>query len=258
MRRKILSLTSLVFLMVSTGTALSFSVNIDSVTDADAHFPKHDDNTTLVHETGVTLENTGSIGCVYRLKGKYRYGNKTQIRYSNPYPLRPSQTVDAELFFLPENYSGNVQVQLYSTYCDRENLIEEFNFTSLSQNIANNTLESRTRDVTEESAEVEVETEQGILVPQETPPYWKASSAKIRNGSATIHYDPPIYDDSRNLTYTVVNKEGILGTTKIRLKEQTTYMERLKENAVRILAVLLAFSLILNTKVLMDLRRRKK
>ncbi|MFB6145050.1 MAG: hypothetical protein ABEJ99_00920 [Candidatus Nanohaloarchaea archaeon] len=239
-------------LLVSPAAALTFDVSIGVLADMDASFPQYESNTSAVQTVNVTVKNTGSIGCVYRLKAEFRYRNQTQIRYSQPYPLFPNELANARLRFIPENYTGPVEASLYSTYCGQQKSVENITFRSLRSNTAENSIESRVVSADEDSATVELEESGGLLVPRQTPPYWKASSARIREGRATIHYSPPIYSREEKLNYTVVRNGSIAGYTTVDLDVEKTYWERLRQRLPRILAILLGFSLLLNVRLLRD------
>lgn len=238
-------------LLVSPAAALTFDVSIGVLADMDASFPQYESNTSAVQTVNVTVKNTGSIGCVYRLKGEFRYGNQTQTRYSQPYPLFPNELANARLRFIPENYTGKVETSLYSTYCDQQKFVKNITFESLRKNTVNTSIESKTLDADDESASIELEQERGMLVPRETPPYWKASSARIRNGTATLHYSPPIFTREK-LNYTVVRNGSVTGYTTVDLQVEETYWDRLRERLPRILGILLFFSLLLNLRLLRD------
>jgi hypothetical protein len=251
MKKEITCAVMLVFL-ASSAAALSFDISIGALTDAETHFVKHSPNTTAVETINVSVENTGSIGCVYQLKGDFRYGNTTQTRYSEPYPLFPNEMENARLHFIPENYTGKVEASLYSTYCDQQKFVQNVTFESLKTNTADTSIESKTLEADDESAEIELQQERGMLVPKETPPYWRASSARVEDGRATLSYSPPIFLEDEKLNYTVVRNGSITGYTTVDLRVEETYWDRLRERLPRILGVLLFFSLLLNLRLLRD------
>lgn len=250
MNRKILFLVTVIFL-ISGSAALEFDVNVDALTESSEYGIEYRNNTT-VQQVNTTVLNGGSIGCTFRLKGEFEYANQTQTRYSSPYSLFPGAEEQMQLYFIPENYTGNVQTTIYTQYCDQEKQIKEFNFTSPESVLANNTIESRTRSVTETESTVKIDSEDGRLVPKEAPAYWKTGSAKLVNGTATVEYEAPIFQEGENLTYTVLDRENnIVGETQVYLKAEETIWDRLENNLYKII---LGFSVLLNIGLIIRLR----
>lgn len=243
MSRKLILLAAILFIVPFTA-ALSFDVNVDTLTDGSLYLAEHRENAT-VQKVNLTVYNSGSIGCQYRLKGEFNYGNSTYTRYSKPYSLFPGSESVAELYFIAENYTGQVHGNVYIEYCDKTEKIDEFNYTVPEKVVPNQTVESSAREVTNYSAKVDVGVENGYLVPKETPPFWKASASKITNGSTTIHYSPPIFKQGEKLVYTVLNNDSeIVGKTSITLEEpEPTPWENLESN---LLIILLTVSFAVN------------
>lgn len=249
---KLVVLAALTGFMVYSGTALSFDVEVGVLTDAETHFLQYEENVSTVQNLSLVAQNTGSIGCEYRLKGEFSYRNTTQVRYSQPYPLWPSESTNVDLYFVPENFTGEVEASLYSTYCEQQKFVDNFTFESFRKNTVNSTIESKTVELSDESATVELPVREGRLVPKDTPPYWKTSSSKIVNGSSTLHYDPPIYNSDEKLVYSVVRNGELVGTTRIKLEETVSYWEKLEKRAPKILFILLGFSVVLNSRLLLE------
>lgn len=242
--------------LAASATALTLSVEVEAITEMDAYFLKYQNQTEDVQRLNLTAENSGSIGCQYRIKGVFHYGNETEIRFSKPYPLWSSGIEVAELYFMPENYTGKVDAEVYSYFCEREEFVENITYQQTSKHIVNKTVESKTLEVSKEEAKLELPVQNGRLLPKDTPHYWKASGAEIENGTATIQYDPPIYKEDEELNYTVINSENeVLGSTTVSLSVEQTYWDGLEERLPRILTILLGFSLMLNTRLLFDRNR---
>lgn len=255
MRKKIFLLISTLFL-ASTVSGLQFNVKVDALTESSEYGVEYRENTT-VQQVNTTVLNSGSIGCQFRLKGEFQYGNNTKTRYSGPHALFPGAVSMMQLYFVPENYTGQVQTTLYSEYCGQEKQIKEFNFTSPESVVPNNSIESTTLSVNRTGSQVKAGSESGRLVPQEAPPYWKTGSAELVNGTATIEYDAPIFSKGKNLTYTVLDKHGnVVGETEIHLKTKETMLDRLENNLFKILlGVSVAVNLLL---VILRLRETER
>ncbi len=255
MRKRTTFLLVFVF-MISTVSALQFDVGIGALTDSSEYGIEYRDNTT-VQQVNTTVLNGGSIGCQFRLKGEFKYANQTQTRYSSPYAMFPGSEEMMQLYFIPENYTGQVETTLYTQYCDQTKQIKQFNFTSPESVIANNTIESTTRSVNTTSTRINIEAESGRLVPKEAPAYWKTGSAEVVNGTATVEYDAPIFQEGKNLSYTVIDhRNNIVGETEVYLKAEETLLDRLQNNVYKILLSLsVAFNLAL---VILRLRDSSK
>lgn len=238
-----LAVLLLVLFLASTASALQFDVEVGALTDSSEYGIEYRNNTT-VQQVNTTVLNAGSIGCQFRLKGEFEYANQTQTRYSAPYALLPGAEALMQLYFIPENYTGQVETTLYNEYCGQEKQIKQFNFTSPESVIANSTIESKTLSVNRTGSRVNIDLEDGRLVPKEAPPYWKTGSAEIINGTTTVEYDAPIFSEGENLTYTVLNSQNnIVGETSVHLKAKETIWDKLENN---LLLILLGISVLVN------------
>lgn len=234
MARKTTVLMLIVFL-TSTVAALQFDVSVDALTESSEYGFEYKNNTT-VQQINTTVLNGGSIGCQFRLKGEFQYANQTQTRYSSPYAMFPGAEEMMQLYFIPEKYTGEVETTLYAEYCGQEKQIKQFNFTSPEPVISSSTIESETLSVNSTGTQVDVDLEDGRLVPKEAPPYWKTGSAEVVNGSATVDYDAPIFQEGKNLTYTVLDqRNNIVGETEVYLKAEETLLDKLESNLFKIL-----------------------
>jgi type 1 fimbria pilin len=252
--RKKLTLLLIVLFSISAASGLNFELEVDALTESSEYGIEYRNNTT-VQQVNTTVLNGGSIGCQFRLKGEFRYANQTQTRYSNPYALFPGAETKMQLYFIPENYTGQVETMLYTEYCGQEKQLKQFNFSSPESVIANNTIESTTQSVNSTGSSIQIDSSDGRLVPKEAPAYWKTGSTQITNGTATIEYDAPIFQEGENLTYTVIdNQNNIVGETEVYLKAEKTIWDRLENN---LLMILLGISVAANLAlVILRLRER--
>lgn len=248
-RNKILVLLTAVILSLSTASALSLQVTIDSMTRADVKNVQFDENSSISN-VNASIMNTGSIGCQYRLKLSYTYGNDTYSSYSDRKALWPGASELAELKAPVINYTGPVNSTLYAMYCDQMEEVEKFTFNATENITVESKIESSTRSVDDEKASVDLDVEGGELVPVDTPPYWKASYADIKNGSATVEYEAPIFDQKQNLTYLVRSDGKVVGTTKVELTAQKTLLDKLMSVDRKWLFGLIGFLALINVFLL--------
>ena len=245
-RAKALVLLTAVTLLLGQASALSLHVSIDSLTKADVKNVQYQENISQVQEANASVMNTGSIGCQYQMKLEYSYRNDTYSSYSESEPLWPGSSALAEIKAPVFNYTGPVNSTLYVQFCDRQQQVENFTFNMTENVTLNGTVDSRTVEASDDSSKIETDVDNGILVPVETPAYWKVPSAEIENGSATVKYDAPIFDDRENLTYMVRSGDQILGTTKIRLQAQPTLTEKILSVNQRLLYTIMLVMAVLN------------
>lgn len=242
----------LVLVFVSTAAAFELSVVVDPLKNVSVKGLEYD-NSSQVQDVVLNLDNTGSVGCTYRVKAVSEYNNTFYEHYSKEYPIWPGSNSDVDMSFALANKSGQVNTSLFISYCDGEQFLESFNWTSEPVGTINE-VNSETLSASETSVKAEFSRENGSLVPVETPPYWKVSSAKIENSTAELTYNPSIFKET-NLTYAVTNEEGsIIGKTEVSLKDpEPSLKQKILDNKWFLFAALFALSLIGN---LLLLRKR--
>ncbi len=249
-------LVSLVIL-ISSGSAFTFDVSIDDVSSSRTTDVKYRENVSGLQNINASIANTGSIGCVYRLKADYSYGNQSFTRYSTGAPLWPGDTQRAEVFLITSNYTGEVQGNLSVEYCGQSETVQEFNYTTSNITLGNST-ESRTFTADSDSAEISVKDySEGTLVPVEAPPYWKTSSTSIQDGETRIEYEPPIFTPNENITYAVVQNGTVEATTKVGLKGNPTLVQSLMNIGRLPLFLLVALLAALNVAQYLRARRNQ-
>ncbi|MFB6193234.1 MAG: hypothetical protein ABEK00_03195 [Candidatus Nanohaloarchaea archaeon] len=244
-KNKALALLVTGFFLVGGTSAISLHVSIDSITKADVKNVQYQ-NSTSINDVNTSIMNTGSIGCQYRLKMAYSYRNKTYSSYSSNKALWPGSSELAELKAPVFNYTGPVNSTLYVEFCDQTKKVADFTFNSTENITINNTLDSTTVKASSRQAKIQLDVQEGVLIPIDTPAYWKASSVEIENGSATVEYQAPIFDSDENLTYMVKHGDQILGKTKVELKAQKTLLDTIMSVNRKLLYGLIALLAALN------------
>lgn len=244
----------ILFLPFAAG--LTFDVNVAELTDHSLKDLEYSEEVPQMQEINATVENIGSIGCTYRLKADFEQGNESFERFSSPESLWQGENSGLGLHYIPMNYTGMVDTNLSIQYCGQEKKVEEFSFNVTNNTLPQQELESRTVESTERTAEVEV-SEGEMLVPEEEPSYWKTSSSRIINESATVEYDAPIFDASETITYSVIEDEEVIGRTTVELEEQPTLLEKLRQKKLELVGGLLIASIVLNLLLLLRNRGLK-
>jgi len=215
------------FLIILAGMAagLTFEVDVAEITNHSIKDLEYSDEVELNQEISANVENVGSIGCTYRFKGEFEQGNDSFERYSAPHSLWSGANSEIELNYIPMNYTGHVDTILYLTYCGQEEEVESFEFNVSKNTLPGADVDSRTVEADQSQASVEISSGD-LLVPEESPSFWKVGSAEIVNGSATVDYDAPIFNEGETLRYTVLEDGEVAGSTEVGLKAEPNYMEK--------------------------------
>lgn len=234
------------FLILFSGLAmgLSFDVDVAEVTDHTAKDLEYDEDVETVQNINATVENTGSIGCSYRFKAEFQQGNDSFTRYSYAEPLWQGAYSRLEINYISMNYTGLVDTNLSVEYCGQEKEVDSFEFNVTENTLPGAEIDSRTVRVDNSSARVEIGSGDK-LVPEETPSYWKASSAQVINNSARIEYEAPIFS-KETLKYTVLENGEIAGSVNVKLEEQPTRWEKMQNYKLEGLTALLILSVLVN------------
>lgn len=234
-------------ILVSGAAGINFDVKITDITSYTAVDFNYTEKPDPVQTVNVTVENTGSIGCRFRLKGEFNRSGKIVERWSPGYGLWPGESRLMSLKYVPVNYTGRVDSTLELHYCGESVELENFSYNHTQRMVSNQTVENQVRNVNSSSAEIRLDAENGVLLPEESPPGWKTPSARIENGKAVIRYEPTLFHRDREITYSVLQDGQLTGTTTVSLDYQPGIIEKLRQNAV---LILLGLSVVLNLLLL--------
>ncbi|MFB6100201.1 MAG: hypothetical protein ABEK16_02910 [Candidatus Nanohalobium sp.] len=249
-KTKIPLLIAALALFTFSGASLSFNVEVDTITNYTIRGLDYRENVSTLQEINATVENTGSIGCTYRLKAEIHRPNKTLQRYSEAKPVWPGSSAFEEIHYVPLNYTGNNTVELKIQYCGQEEKIAEFNYTDTNNSLTNSTFSAEVRKLSKDSAEIKTRVQKGLLVPHQAPPYWKTSSVEIKKGEATLEYDAPIFQKQEQLSYIAVNQSTgeLKGLIEVKLDEpRPTLLDKIMRKKLQLLISILLISLTVNT-----------
>ena len=235
-----------VLLLSFSVSALDFNVDVAEIVSSSEYDLSYLNETDTVQTVSMNIENRGSIGCEYRLRGEFEYDDETFVRYSSPHQLWQGAYTDAEINFIPMNYTGEVEASVYNEFCDEEKHVEDFTFNVTENTVSNESVESETVSVTETDSNISInDVESGLLVPEEEPSFWKTSSASINNSEATLHYDAPIFRHGENITYTVLNSESkVVGSTEVWLNTEETFMDKVRDNFEYLIILVLVLGIV--------------
>jgi len=248
---KALLISTAAVLLLSSASAVSFKVQVSDVTGYNSVDLDHSAEDSVLN-VNTTVRNTGSIGCNYRLSARIETDNGTDQAWSGSKPLFPGSSSLFELNHVVYNYTGPVNASVGVSYCGEERNIGDFTVNITDRAVVNNSVNSEAVEVNSSSAVIDTEVEKGVLVPDEVPPGWKASSASLESGKASIQYDPTIFRPERNISYFVMGEDGeVRATTSVSLDHAPGLLEKVLDNRFRILLVL---SILINVALLFSLR----
>jgi hypothetical protein len=250
-------LLTISLLFILPAASFSFDLSVGDVASASVKDVQYSENISAIQNINASIENTGSIGCGYRLKADYSYGNQSFERYSSEYQLWQGSTARANIFLTTSNYTGTVHGNLSVEYCGQEQKVQEFNYTTENVTLGNKT-DVRTLDVNSTSAEIRSsEYSEAKLVPVEAPPYWKTSAVDLNEGQATLEYEAPIFDSRENITYAVVQNDTVKATAEVSLEEQPTLLDKLMNVNPATLYMAILLLALLNAAQILRSRRKQ-
>ena len=251
-KTKTLASVLLLIFLTAGASAINFDASVEPDANHTVKFMEHRDNVTGLQTANMTVVNTGSVGCSYRLRAVF---NTSEQAYSEEKALWPG----ASAFFEINKYfteNSSVSANLYLEYCGKQRQIDDFNFTAQTAEKNTTQVNSTTIESNSEKVKASLPVEEGLLIPEDTPPYWKVASTEIVNGTADIGLEAPIYDSEEELRFSVYNRTSgeIEARTTVSLEEPEPgkwekRMEWLQENALSLAAVSLLLNLLLSALV---------
>lgn len=231
-------LIGIVFFAVPAASA-DLKVHISDILDHDAIELDYNQDVQHIQNVNLTIENTGSIGCNYRVMVQER--NSTY--YSTKEPLWPGDSAFFEVDYVLENVTGQINSSVTVEYCGTDTAVESFSYNATAGVFEPDSIDTTASSTTASSTEVDLDLEEGKLVPKESPPMWRAASASIEEGKAQLSYDPPIFREEVLSYYAVVDGE-VVGTTDVELSEKER-MIGLREVLVSLLLISVSINLYL-------------
>lgn len=245
-------------ILVSSASALLYQVDVDASLNHSSFDLDYRNKTDTLQVVSSSVTNTGSVGCTYRLRADISRNSTEASHYSRGYELWPGETAAMNLRFISGNTTGQIQTQIYLEYCGENENIGDFTFNDTQSEQLNSTVDSRTTEATATGAEAKLPVRQGILVPVETPSYWKVSSAEINDSKASLDYEPTLFRSQEKIVFAVLNKsnEDVIGSTNVDLETSKPVFDVILDNLEYILLVASLFVNIALGFILFRARRK--
>ena len=245
-------------LLIPLVGAIDMDITLEEKLDHSAKDIQYKENFSHIFEINASVRNRGSFECRYRLRADINETKSSENykAYSRAVSLWPSQFERISLYASPKNYTGPVEGNLYIEYCGKEELVQNFTSESTETTIVEEKLSLNETNVEEREAEADLEVNNTLLVPRDTPSYWKVGHAEASKFNTTLDYEMPFTNYDRNITYTAFNKTTLepLGTVKADLQvaeEEKTLIQKLGERKYQVgLAASAVLNLILTVLLL--------
>lgn len=206
-------------------SGLELSVDIADSTSHDITEIDYEQDISNLQEIDFSVENTGSIGCKYQAKAVFEDDNMTEEAWSDAESLWPGDSKELELRHVFSNHTGEADSTVYITYCGQEIEVETFDFDLDAEVVDDDTeIRSNVVEFNQSSAVVRVDSEEGYLVPVDSPGLWRASTSQIDSEKAVVNYNPPIFRE-RSIEYYVVGNGQVQGVTEVDISEPEGFME---------------------------------
>lgn len=218
-------LIALVVALSTSAAALDFNVDVSPTPEAGVYNPNA--STQDYFNASVDIQNPGSVGCEFRIRGDIRQDSQDITRYSTAYRMWPGDTNRAEFLYLPINHTGQVDANLTLEYCDRSKHIEDYSFNYSERIVPNSTIESKTLEVNSSAALVDFKIDDAVLIPQQYPGYWKVGSERVRDSRAVLEYEPTLFRGGEQIKYTVVRNGTVEGEATVVLEDQEKWYEEI-------------------------------
>ena len=237
--------------LIPAASGLVFDVEVGKEVDASTKSLNYSETADPVQEIGLSVYNTGSIGCSYQLEAQMQHNGKTLRTYSRPQPVYEGETERLTLEKAFKDWNGTVKTRLKLHFCGKTRNVSSFSFQA--KNLSEmEKVESRTVQASNSTVEVAVDADR--LVPLEKPAAWKTYAAEVENGRARIHYDPSIFEEDRELRYATVKDSEVTGTTAISFEERPRLPEKIRQQPLKAAIPVLIASLLLNAYLYLKTR----
>ncbi|MFB6180618.1 MAG: hypothetical protein ABEJ93_01955 [Candidatus Nanohalobium sp.] len=190
----------LLILITGTATSVSFEASISPEANITVRETSFIQNSSGLQTVNLSVINTGSVGCSFQLETVF---NNSETAYSREKPVWPGESTFLEsnhLFKESGSYKGVAKLD----YCGEKLKLSKFNFTTEKANFSAPEVNSTTLTASENRVNFTVE--EGLLVPVETPYFWKVSSAETVNGTASVGLKPSIFDRDEEIRFAVLNQ----------------------------------------------------
>ncbi|EGQ43273.1 MAG: hypothetical protein J07AB43_12630 [Candidatus Nanosalina sp. J07AB43] len=252
----ILGLALLLFVVPVAG--IGFAVDIEPTANQNTKDLQVKNNFSHVFELNASVFNSGSFECRYRFRAEINEtGSGDEFTaYSKAVPIPPGAFDRVKVFASPYNYTGMIRGELFIEYCDKTENVTTFKANSTERTVLNNTLQLDETSVNSTQARAELDVDNALLIPRDSPKFWKVGSTEVENGTTYLDYRMPFRNFNRNITYAAFNSSTgkPIGTVKADLKVERDFIDKVFEKKYQI-GLALSFLLNIALLVLIGIKR---
>lgn len=255
---KISTLVLAVVFLSAIASSIIYEVDVDESLNHSSFQLSYEEEITDVQQYSAVIDNTGSVGCTYRLANTLESGNYSRTDYSQPHQLWPGDSARISVTSVPINVTGQINSTLEVEYCGKNTVINKTSFedirnTSAQKEISSTTLKSEDGRITFKTG-----LNEAIAVPIGEPPYWKIGPVNISAGKAETSFEAPIFSEEKTVIFALVNKSSgdVMGRTHVKTGSEGFNLDNLPDELPWI-GFLLSFVLNLVLGLLLIIRRRK-
>lgn len=238
----------LIAILAFTGlsSSLVFKLSVDQDLKYSTQDLNYAENVEKLQNINVSVQNTGSVGCVFRLRSTLNSSNGQERYYSRPHSMWPGQEARLEIYQMPVE-KGLKTAKLSLKTCRGWEKLETLNYTVENASEQENLSEIGfdRKKATEGSITLKTDVKNALAVPGEAPPYWKVPATRIQNKTAELTYTPEIYRPEENISYRIINTSSgnLLGTMDVPVEPKNTLLGSI---TVKRLSYVLLVSLLAN------------
>lgn len=242
---KISTLILASILISTAASSIIYEVDVDESLNHSSFQLNYSEEITDVQEYTAVLDNTGSVGCSFRLANTLESGNYSRTDHSDTYTLWPGDSARITVSSVPINVTGRINSTLEVEYCGKNSVLNRTSFTDIENTTAAREFSSTTLSSGKNSLTFETGVEEAIAVPIGEPPYWKVSAANISSGKAKIDFEAPIYSEEKSIIYALVNKTTgeVIGRTEVKTGSEVFNLDDIPG---QVLWSILVISILLN------------
>lgn len=213
--------------MTSLVSPFDLSVQITDTADYKIDAFEFEKNNQQI-STQFSVENTGSISCMYQAAAVYNGSDSQNEVWSSSEPLMPGESTQLETNNIISNTS-EAEGQVAITFCENQEIIEtgEFELNNSAEEYSEyEEIESLTMEASSTEAGVTVDVDEGLMIPARSQGLWRLSSHEIEDGTVKIDYRPEVYSEQVHEYYIVQDGE-VVGVTEVDLSDSPTIFERI-------------------------------
>ncbi|MFB6115977.1 MAG: hypothetical protein ABEK10_00555 [Candidatus Nanosalina sp.] len=241
-------------LMSAGASSILYEVDVEESLNHSSFKLQYRENISDLQTYSAIIDNTGSVGCKFRLVNTLKSENYTRTDYSSAHELWPGESALIEVKSVPMNVTGRINSTLKIQYCGKEAVLNKTAFVDVENTTAGDRISSTTLKSKNGKLSFKTTLDEAYAVPISEPPYWKVESANISSGKASVEFEAPIYVKDESIVFALVNKTTgeVVGRTEVKTGSQVFGIDNIPGGLVGIVLVCsVIFNLVLGGRMLL-------